>query len=324
MIPSISVFIVNYNTCGLLERCLTSVFNNRGDVSVEVFVADNCSTDGSPEMVEEIFPQVSLTRHNTNMGFTKAVNPLIRQATGDFYLFLHPDVELLPDTLRAFLEFFGSNAHAGIVGANLYYPDGTPNPCEIGFPGFKNDLIFLAGRFLRRMPGSKMGIGHHNLAEWSHRATSPVNWVWNACMMVRREVIDTVGSFDENFFVWFADWDLCKRASDTGFGVYYLKDAKAIHHERRSFANGRDLEEEIRYKVDGWYSAPRQIRDRFVFLKKHATPSSIFGVKMIAVLENTLRLSVMLGNISSREAVPKEGSVQLRACLQTIQTILQA
>jgi len=137
-------------------------------------------------------------------------------------------------------------------------------------------------------------------------------------------VIDTVGSLDEKFFVWFADWDLCKRAVDAGWSTCYLHPAAAIHYERLSFVNGRDLEDKVRYKVDGWYSAPRQIRDRFVFLRKHASPSRIFGVKMIAVLENTLRLCVMLGNISSREAVPKEGSFQIRACLQTIQTILKA
>jgi len=324
MTPSISVFVVNYNTCGLLERCLRSVFNNKGDVSVEVFVADNCSTDGSAAMVEERFPQVWLTKYTENRGFTKAVNPLISMAEGRYYLFLHPDMELLPGTLSAFLDFFESNTHAGIVGANLYYPDGTPNPCEILPPGFKNDLLSLSVRLFKRLPAARHLTGERNPAEWSHKRTRQVNWVWNACMMVRRQVIDAVGSFDEKFFVWFADWDLCKRAADTGWGVYYLKEARAIHHERLSFTT-QDLEmEEIRYKVDGWYSAPGQIHDRHVFLKKHAGAASILGMKTIQAFENGIRLWLILGRLLVGKSNLRDGLFEMGACLRVIQAILQA
>lgn len=323
MTPTVSIFIVNYNTSALLEQCLKSVFETNGDLSVEVFVADNNSTDGSPYMVEAKFPQVVLTRYSHNMGYTRGVNPLLPLARGEYCLLIHPDLELLPDTLNRFVTFFESHPNAGILGGNLYYPDGTPNPCEILFPSFRNDLLAFALRLFKKLPGGRKFVGDYNVTEWSHKSTAQVNWVWNACMMVRREVFEGVGYFDDNFFVWYADWDLCKRATDRGWSVYYLNTAMAIHHERHSFFN-EDIRDEVRYKVDGWHSAARQVHDRHVFLKKYNSPVSIYGIKSIYIVENTLRLWQILCNFIFRKVVFKESSFQVKACLQTIQAILKS
>jgi GT2 family glycosyltransferase len=324
MTPTISIFIVNYNTSGLLRQCIESVFETKGDLTVEVFVADNNSYDGSPDMIKAIFPQVSLTRYSKNVGYTRAINPLLPLAKGKYYLLIHPDLEFIPDTFRHFVEFFESHSEAGILGGNLYYPDGTPNPCEILFPGFKNDLLCFAVRLFKKVPGGARLLGDFDPLEWSHKSTSKVNWVWNACMMVRREVFSSIGYFDEDFFVWYADWDLCKRATDAGWAVYYLRSASAIHHERNSFLKGDAATEAVQYKVDGWHSAPRMILDRHVFLKKHCSPESIHGVKTISIVENALRLWLIFANVLFRKATFDEASFQLRACLQTIQTILKA
>ena len=324
MTPSISAFIVNYNTCTLLEQCLRSIFDTKGDLSIEVFVADNNSTDGSPEMVNAEFPHVLLTRYSQNVGYTKAINPLLSLANGKYYLLLHPDVEILPNTLDRFVEFFESHPQAGVLGGNLYYPDGTPNPTEVLFPSFKNELLCFALRLFKKLPGGSQLFGNYDSAEWSRKSTSQVNWVWNACMMVRREIFDRMGYFDEDFFVWYADWDLCKRASDAGWSVRYLPPATAVHHERQSFAKEGIISDEIRYKVDGWYSAPKQIKDRHIFLKKHCSRGSIYGVKAIYVVTNSLRLWLILGNFLLGKTTFKEASFQLKACLQTIQTILKA
>lgn len=324
MTPCISIFIVNYNTRDLLEKCLKSIFETRGDLAVEVFVADNNSTDSSHDMVEVKFPDVSLTTYSRNVGFTSAINPILPLARGDYYLLIHPDLEILPNTLDRFVEFFESHPQAGILGGNLYYPDGTPNPCEILFPNFKNDLLCFAWRLLRKFPGGRELVGDYNPLEWSHESTSQVNWVWNACMMVRREVFEGVGYFDEDFYVWYADWDLCKKATDAGWSVYYLHPATAIHHERHSFAKEDIAGDEVRYKVDGRYSAPQMIRDRDTFVKKHSGQGSIYGVRIIGIVENALRLWLILGDLVFRKATFKEVSFQLSACLQTIHAILKA
>ena len=323
-IPSISVFIVNYNTGTLLEQSLRSIFDNKGDLAVEVFVADNSSTDGGPEMVKAVFPEVSLIRYCGNVGYTKAINPLLPLAKGAYCLLLHPDLEVLPNTFKDFLGFFESHPEAGILGGNLYYPDGTPNPCEILFPSFGNDLLSFVVRLLRKLPGGRRLVGDFNPIEWSHRATSQVNWVWNACMMVRREVFEKTGYFDEDFFVWYADWDLCKRAAEAGWRTYYLRQATAIHHERHSFGGEDIIRAEVCYKVDGWHSVTRQIRDRHVFVKKHCSRESIWGVKIVGFLENALRVVLILTSHLFGKASFDEASFRIKACFQTIQAILKA
>ncbi len=324
MTIDISIFIVNYNTSALLEQCLQSIFSTKERLSIEVFVADNNSTDESAEMVEERFPEVSLIRYSKNMGYTRAVNPLLPLGKGHYYLLLHPDLEILPNTVPRLVEFFDLHPKAGILGGNLYYPDGGPNPCEILFPGFKNDLLCFVLRLLKKLPGGRRLVGDFNPLEWSRRSTSEVNWVWNACMIVRREVLEKIGYFDEDFHVWYADWDLCKRAADAGWSSYYIYEATAIHHERQSFAKADVAREEVLYKVDGWYSAAAQIKDRNTFLRKHARPASISGVKTIYCLENVLRLWLIIGRVLFRQASFNKVSFQLRACLHTIQTILKA
>ena len=142
-------------------------------------------------------------------------------------------------------------------------------------------------------------------------------------MMVRREIFDRLGLFDERFFVWYGDWDLCKRAADAGWSTYYLKPAVAIHHERRSLA--RDIAmEEVRYKVDGWCSAVDQIRDRYMFLRKHASSATTFGVKAVNVAENLLRLGPMLASLMLEKAGSQKVSTQLTVTLQSLQAILKA
>jgi GT2 family glycosyltransferase len=323
MATKISTFIVNYNTCALLEQCLRAVSENKGDITIEVFIADNHSTDGSPEMVEAEFPEISVTRYRRNMGYTRAINSVLPLGKGEYYLLLHPDVDILPNTLLRFIEFFESHPKSGILGGNLYYPDGIPNPCEILFPSFKNNILSFAIRLFKKLPGGRR-LMRVNPMEWSHKSTARVNWVWNACMMVRREVFEKIGYFDEDFFVWYADWDLCKRATDAGWSVHYLHSATAIHHERQSFAKEDIVEDEVRYKVDGWYSAPRQIWDRYVFLRKHSGSAPTYGVKITNIAENALRLWLIFWGLLFGKATCKETSFRVRACLQTIQAILKA
>lgn len=324
MKPTVSAFIINYNTCALLEKCLRSLYERKGNITIEVFVADNNSDDGSPEMVEAKFPQVHLTRHSENLGYTKALNPLLPLGKGNYYLFLHPDVEVLPNTLGDLVAFLESHPKVGIAGANLYYPDGTPNPCEVLWPGFENDLVCFVVRLVGKIGGVRRVLDHFNPMQWSHNSTCQVASVWNACMMVRRDVLEKVGYFDENFFYGSVDWDLCKRAAETGWAVYYVHSAIAVHYERQSFDEKDTIRDDVRYKVDGWPTAVGRYHDRFVFLKKHGSQASIYGAKAIYVLENTLRLPLILASFLLGRVSYDKASFQFKAWRETMQAILKA
>lgn len=319
----ISVFIVSYNTSDLLEKCLSSVFTCQNQYALEVFVADNNSSDGTQQMVDSRFPQATLVPLPQNVGFTKAINRILPLGRGDYYLLLHPDLIIFPETLGHFLTFFEEHKQAGILGGNLEYPDGTPNPCEILFPSFKNDLTCFTMRLVRKTPAGKTYLGRHCYPlEWCHETTTRVNWVWNACMMVRKEVVLQIGYFDEDFFVWYADWDFCKRASDMGWQVYYLSSAKAVHHESQSFRGDNLPTEAVRYKIDGWQSASMMIPDRYTFIKKHC-PDSLAGIKAVDVLQNTLRLGLILYRSLKEKPGSSGASLSLKAYKDTMHAILR-
>lgn len=142
-------------------------------------------------------------------------------------------------------------------------------------------------------------------------------------MMVRRDVLEEIGLFDEDFFYGSADWDLCKRAADAGWAAYYVHSAIALHYERQSFDEKDRIRDAVRYKVDGWPTAVARYQDRHVFLKKHSKLASIYGVKAVYVLENTLRLSFILTSLLLRKVSCDQASFQFRSCLQTIQAILK-
>jgi GT2 family glycosyltransferase len=322
--PLISVLIVNFNTKALLEDCLSSVFGSLGNFDLEVLVADNGSSDESIDLVEQKFSAVRCRKHEGNRGFSFAVNELIGAANGDFFLILHPDVELHPDAISAFLSFFSRMEKAGILGGNLFYPDGRPNPCEIMFPGLKRECLSLGLRLMARLPLCESVSVHRSPLEWSHQRTESVNWVWNACMMIRKDVLDQIGRFDEGFFVWFADWDFCQRAREAFWRVYYIEDAKVVHHERQSFLADREDMLELRYKVDGWYSVAGQIRDRCRFLNKHVTAASRFGTKVIAFTENTLKLCAIVARLSLGRTGRGASIFQLKACLEVLRAISAA
>jgi GT2 family glycosyltransferase len=322
MAPWVSILIVNYNTRDLLAKCLQSIFETKRGLSVEVLIWDNNSSDRSGEMLVNLFPQVKLIAFRQNVGYTRAINALLAAAKGEYFLLLHPDVELLSGSLQAFLHFLSRHRRAGILGGNLYYPDGRPNPCEIMFPGLKRECLSLGLRLMARLPLCDSVSVHRSPLEWSHKRTEPVNWVWNACMMIRRDVFDQIGRFDEGFFVWFADWDFCQRAREAGWGVFYIEDAKVVHHERRSETKVLLDMEETRYKVDGWYSLVGQMQDQNVFLRKHTTILSRLGAKTIAFLEHSVKCSLILGTSMLKKTGKDVGKLQLRTCLEALQSIL--
>jgi len=322
MSPRVSILIVNYNTRELLKKCLQSIFETKGELSVEVLIWDNNSSDGSGEMVARLFPQANLMPFQQNTGYTRAMNALLAAAQGEYLLLLHPDVELFPGTLQGFLDFFCRHGRAGVLGGNLYYPDGTPNPCEILFPGFRNDLKCFLRKLWFRLPSFAKRLAEPNPLEWNHEKTSQVNWVWNACMMVHRKVFEDIGLFDEDFFVWFADWDFCKRATDAGWAVYYLDSAKAVHHERQSPA--QLCTEEVIYKVDGRYSAPRMYSDRCRFLRKHCNGTAILALKGLHVFQYALQVSRALTDEMKGHMPVRDACWDIKLFLKTMKSILGA
>jgi hypothetical protein len=259
---TLSVIIVNYNVRQFLENALASIFRALEGIDGEVFVVDNASADGSPEMVKTKFPSVCLIESGDNAGFAHANNVALRRASGEYILLINPDTVVQEDTFRVMLRFFADVPDAGIAGCKILNPDGSFQlPCRRSFPTpwvaftkiFGLSALFPKSRFF----------GRYNLTYLDEDETYPVQALGGAFMMVRREAYERVGGLDESFFMYGEDLDWCYRIGRAGFGVYYVHSTKIIHFKGESTKRS-DIDE-----IKLFYQAMQ------LFVRKHFNRSRI-------------------------------------------------
>lgn len=223
--PMLSVVVVNWNTRGLLKACLESIQAQTLTPS-ETWVVDNGSADHSPEMVATDFPEVRLIANDRNLGFAAANNQALAQAEGRYVLLLNSDTVVLDHALDQMVAFLDQHPEASAVGCKLLNPDGTLQPSAHNFYSTMGSLVenkLVAMVWKRRSPRTRF------LSYWDHSSTRQVDWVTGACLMVRRDVIETVGLLDERFFMYGEEIDWQLRMARLGHRVYYLSDAAIVH-----------------------------------------------------------------------------------------------
>ncbi|MFP4468579.1 MAG: glycosyltransferase [Bacteroidales bacterium] len=229
----LSVVIVSYNVQYFLEQCLHSVFNSGENIPMEVFVVDNHSTDGSVDMVRKKFPRVKLIANNNNLGFSKANNQAIRQASGRYILLLNPDTVVEDKTLPKVVDFMEKHPEAGALGVKMLDGQGKFLPESkrgLPTPGVAFCKIFgLSALF----PKSKT-FGKYHLGYLDNDQTHQVEVLSGAFMLLRKEALDRAGLLDEDFFMYGEDIDLSYRLEKTGYRNYYYPEARIIHYKGES------------------------------------------------------------------------------------------
>ena len=244
MSVDLSIVIVSWNVAGLLRDCLESIFTAPGagvgsgggflvgDYVVEVIVVDNASSDGSPKMVRETFPGVDLVVSSTNLGFTRANNLALRRSRGRYLLLLNPDTRIVDSALSSMLSYMESHGDVGVLGPQLRYGDGSLQSSRRRFPTLA--VALMESTLLEQwFPNNRWARAYH-LADTPDALMQDVDWVTGACMLVRGEVVDRVGAFDERFFMYSEELDWCRRIVDAGWRVVYFPPAVITHYEGRS------------------------------------------------------------------------------------------
>ncbi len=229
----VSVIIVNYNVCYFLEQCLSSVEASIGNISKEVFVVDNNSVDESMSMVAAKFPWVQRIENKENVGFSKANNQAIQQASGKYILLLNPDTVVEEDTLVKCIEFMDKEPKAGGLGVRMLDGKGNFLPeSKRGLPSPKVAFykIFGLSRFFKK---SKK-FNYYHLGHLSEFETNKIDILSGAFMFMRKEALDEVGLLDEAFFMYGEDIDLSYRLQKGGYDNYYFPDTKIIHYKGES------------------------------------------------------------------------------------------
>ncbi len=222
---NLSIIIVNWNTCNILHDCLTSIRNSRGSIEIEVFVVDNDSSDGSREMVQKDFPEVHLINSGGNLGFGKANNLAIPLATAPYILFLNPDTIVNHKALDKMCAFLNDNSRTGVISCKIFNEIGrvAELPLQMEATPIRRSLIqiFFANKSANII---KKIFPSHNPYESGY-----VRSLYGPCLLIRKEVLDEVGYFDEQFFMYAEDIDLCKRIYEKGWRLYYMSEVDIIH-----------------------------------------------------------------------------------------------
>lgn len=262
----LSVIIVNWNGRDLLKQCLDSLAHVTA-LALDVIVVDNASTDGSPALVRESYPQVRLLENRENLGFSRANNQGIRVATGRHILLLNSDTIVQPGAFEAMVALLDRHPRLGVVGAELLNLDGSLQPSWAAFPTWLSEVLgrnFRARRPMSAEPGAYL-----------------VDWVGGACLAARREAIVEVGLLDEAIFMYTEETDWCYRFVKAGWGVAYLEGAKVTHlgggsSRRSSVRSLIELQKSKVYFFDKHYG---RLAARFL----HATLTARAWVKMASV-----------------------------------------
>lgn len=229
---TLTVQIVNWNAREPLRQCLQSIYGSPPRVPYEVVVFDNHSCDGSVQMIEKEFPQVRLLVSEQNLGFSRGHNHCAKVAQGKYLFLLNPDTLVAAGALEQLVAFAEAHPEVGIVGPKILNPDGSlqyscrrfPNPVAALFRNTPLGRLFPHNRYTR----------DYLMTDWDHSSVREVDWVSGAAFLIRKAVYDQLGGFDEQFFMYCEDVDLCYRAWQAGWKVVYIPDAVIYHAIGRS------------------------------------------------------------------------------------------
>lgn len=222
----VSIIILSYNTKDLTIKCLKSIYNQYKkqleDGDFEVIVVDNASADGSAAMVRNNFRNVVLVENKKNVGFSKGNNIGAKKARGEYLLSLNSDTEVQDDGLSGMIAFLEAHPAVGILGGRLKNTDGSLQKSAGVFYNLSNLFLMLFG-------GERVGI-----LRKSPSRIMQVDWVSGAFMMIRKELFEKLKGFDEHFFMYMEDMEICFRAKKFGFSTYFYPNVNVLHKELRS------------------------------------------------------------------------------------------
>ncbi|MGE3062357.1 MAG: glycosyltransferase family 2 protein [bacterium] len=263
----VTIIIVTYNSENFIKKCIEGVYSKTEDVEYEIIVVDNNSTDRTAEIVYRNFKNVRLIRNRKNMGFGAANNIAIERSSGEYIMLLNPDTVLENNAIKVLVDQLKADSNVGCAGAKLLYFDGSLQLSCRQFPNYIN--VFFGRRSIIRHLFPKNPVSREFMLEnMDYNYVQEVDWIMGAAMMMRRSTIEEVGSFDERYFLFVEDTDLCYRMVSSGKKVVYVPSAVIRHFHgasvRRGFSKSQLHHNIGMYKFFKKYSIPKNKALEFV------------------------------------------------------------
>jgi GT2 family glycosyltransferase len=290
---AVDIVIVNWNAGALLRDCIAALDASTGASRLHAIVVDNASNDGSADDLAGTALRLSVIRNVENRGFAAACNQGAAAGRASLLLFLNPDVCVEPDAIAQAMDFLAEpmQAATGIVGIRLLDRQGRTNRTCARRPTVA--AMLLRTLFLDRI--APRAVPPHFMTEWDHLDTRPVDQVMGAFLMIRRDLFDRVGGFDQRFFVYYEDLDLCLRTIDNGHAVVHLAKPTAVHDGGGTTSTVKDRRL--------FYEAASRVR----FMHKwHGMAAAGALAALIALVELPLRA------IGTMMRAPRDGGLVLR------------
>jgi GT2 family glycosyltransferase len=273
----VSIVIVAWNAKGYVLECLESLQEHCANSYSEVIVVDNASTDGTAELVAQRFPEFKLVRNSENLGFAKANNIGMSQASGDYVCFVNSDVKFTSDCIAPMLEYLKTHPEVGLLGPKMMGGDGkTAFRSTLRFPTVWNMFCRALGLDIA-FKGSSF-FGGLLMTDFDHETTKPVEvlvgWFW----LARRESIQRIGMLDPQFFMYGEDIDWCYRFRQAGEEVVFFAEADAFHYGGASSSAAP-----ARFYLE-------QTRANWRYFRKHHSLLPQAGYLTMVALYHSLRL----------------------------------
>ncbi|BAY23083.1 putative glycosyltransferase [Calothrix sp. NIES-2100] len=287
---SVSIIIVNYNGIDVLPDCLNSIETFIHTPNYEIILIDNASSDGSPELVAEKYPHIHLIRQSENRGFGAGNNAGAKVATGEFLFLLNSDTILISNILPHLIEVMHSHPEVGIIGPKLLNPDGSLQISVSPALGIKGEYQ------ARQLHQFSQKASNLDLLEQKFQKMQEVDIVVGAAFFVRSSLFHALGGFDENFFMYFEESDLCQRAQNMVYKILYTPHVSLIHLKGYSIQKSANaMAVEYRRSQLYYYQKHRPLWEQFV-LRLYLF-SKFWGEFITTANPNCLKIIILLFNL---------------------------
>ncbi|MEK7672806.1 MAG: glycosyltransferase family 2 protein [Patescibacteria group bacterium] len=229
----LSITIVNYNQKYFPKLCVEALKKSKTDFEFEIIICDNNSHDDSLDYLKKAHEEglIKLVEPGRNLGYGAGHNFAAREAKGKYLLILNTDITVEPDTLQKLVDYMEEHKDVGMVGPKLMYHDGRiQQSCRRHFKIFD---LFIKRSFLKKMWPFKQRYRRYIMGDFNHSSTQVVDLITGAFMVMPRELFEKINGFDERYFMFMEDFDLCRKTQDAGYKVVYYPEAVAVHYHKR-------------------------------------------------------------------------------------------
>ncbi len=252
----VSIIVISYNTKKYTKKCLESIYQKTKDIDFDIFVVDNNSSDGSQEMIKYNFPQIKLIENEQNVGFGCANNQAIKLSKAKYVFLLNPDTILLNNAIRILYYFINSKGNKGVgcCGGDIFDQNMLPTISHGHFPTLKH-IIFEFGlsKIFKSYFINNISDG---IANYGYKIKN-VQYISGSAMLIRKEALDRIGLFDEDFFLYYEETEICYRIVKSGYRIMLVPQAKIIHYTSKSVE-----------KINNEKKITFQTTSKYLFFKK--------------------------------------------------------